>query len=42
MIYGLLLGTAVYVMTKEVYWMPIGMLFNITFANLWSHNKKKK
>ena len=42
MIYGLLLGTVVYAMTKEVYWMPIGMLFGIAFTNLWNHNKEKK
>ena len=40
MMYGLLLGAAIYAMTKEVYWMPIGMLFGIAFANLWSHNEK--
>ena len=42
MMYGLLLGAAVYAMTKEVYWMPIGMLFGIAFANLLSYNKEKK
>ena len=42
MIYGLLLGTAIYAATKEVYWMPIGMLFGIAFTNIRKRNKKEK
>ncbi len=38
--YGFLLGTAIYAITQEVYWMPLGMLAGITWTNLRDKNKK--
>ncbi len=42
LIYGLLVGTAIYAATKEVYWMPVGMLLGVAFANVWRGNKRRK
>ncbi len=42
MVFGLLLGTAIYAATKEVYWMPIGMLLGVAFANIKKGKKEKK
>ncbi len=40
--YGLLLGTAIYAATTEVYWIPVGMLLGIAYTNIRRGNKRRK